>query len=47
MSRTLDYTDRTTCILFGDGAGAVLVEAAASADDAECGYIGHLNEIDG
>lgn len=47
MSRILDYTDRTTCILFGDGAGAVLVEAAASADDAECGYIGHLNEIDG
>lgn len=27
MSRILDYTDRTTCTLFGDGAGAVLVEA--------------------
>ncbi|KZZ84120.1 ketoacyl-ACP synthase III [Bacillus sp. SJS] len=26
MSRVIDYTDRTTCILFGDGAGAVLVE---------------------
>lgn len=26
MSAILDYTDRTTCILFGDGAGAVLVE---------------------
>ena len=44
MSRILDYTDRTTCILFGDGAGAMIVEAAG---EGECGYIGHLNEIDG
>ena len=28
MSAITDYTDRTTCILFGDGAGAVLLEAA-------------------
>ncbi|GHB69340.1 3-oxoacyl-[acyl-carrier-protein] synthase 3 [Persicitalea jodogahamensis] len=27
MSAITDYTDRTTCILFGDGAGAVLLEA--------------------
>ncbi len=27
MSRILDYTDRATCVLFGDGAGALLVEA--------------------
>jgi 3-oxoacyl-[acyl-carrier-protein] synthase-3 len=26
LSKVTDYTDRTTCILFGDGAGAVLVE---------------------
>jgi 3-oxoacyl-[acyl-carrier-protein] synthase III len=26
LSRVTDYTDRTTCVLFGDGAGAVLVE---------------------
>ncbi|NNE69718.1 MAG: ketoacyl-ACP synthase III, partial [Rhodothermales bacterium] len=26
MSSILDYTDRTTCVLFGDGAGAVLLE---------------------
>jgi 3-oxoacyl-[acyl-carrier-protein] synthase-3 len=26
ISKTLDWTDRTTCILFGDGAGAVVVE---------------------
>ncbi|MDR4306148.1 ketoacyl-ACP synthase III [Chelatococcus sambhunathii] len=27
MSRILDWTDRTTCVLFGDGAGAVVLEA--------------------
>lgn len=27
FSRILDWTDRTTCVLFGDGAGAVLLEA--------------------
>lgn len=27
LTRITDYTDRSTCILFGDGAGAVLVEA--------------------
>jgi 3-oxoacyl-[acyl-carrier-protein] synthase III len=44
MSRIIDYTDRSTCILFGDGAGAFLVEAG---QDGEPGYIGHINEIDG
>jgi len=28
MSRLLDWNDRTTCVLFGDGAGAVVVQAA-------------------
>ena len=28
MSSIIDYTDRSTCVLFGDGAGAVLVEPA-------------------
>ncbi|GIP39140.1 3-oxoacyl-[acyl-carrier-protein] synthase 3 protein 2 [Paenibacillus sp. J31TS4] len=32
MSKVTDYTDRTTCILFGDGAGAALVEADSSGD---------------
>ncbi len=45
MSRILDYTDRSTCILFGDGAGAFLVEAGE--DGEPPGYIGHLNEVDG
>jgi 3-oxoacyl-[acyl-carrier-protein] synthase-3 len=43
MSRILDYTDRSTCILFGDAAGAMLIEPA---DDGE-GFIGFKNEIDG
>jgi 3-oxoacyl-[acyl-carrier-protein] synthase-3 len=45
MSRILDYTDRSTCILFGDGAGAVLIEAAAENEDA--GFIDFLGEVDG
>jgi 3-oxoacyl-[acyl-carrier-protein] synthase III len=28
FSRILDWTDRTTCVLFGDGAGAIILEAA-------------------
>ena len=28
FSRLLDFTDRTTCVLFGDGAGAVVLEAS-------------------
>ncbi len=44
MSRIIDYTDRSTCVLFGDGAGAFLIEPS---DDSNEGFIGHLNEIDG
>jgi len=43
MSSILDYTDRSTCILFGDGAGAVLLEP--SEDD--FGIIDFQHEIDG
>jgi 3-oxoacyl-[acyl-carrier-protein] synthase III len=43
MSSILDYTDRATCILFGDGAGAVLLEP--SEDDA--GIIDFEHEVDG
>ncbi|PZP84986.1 MAG: 3-oxoacyl-ACP synthase [Azospirillum brasilense] len=32
MSRIIDWQDRTTCILFGDGAGAVILEAHDGAD---------------
>jgi 3-oxoacyl-[acyl-carrier-protein] synthase-3 len=44
ISRIIDYTDRATCILFGDGAGAFLIEQS---DEPELGFVGHLNEIDG
>ena len=30
MSAIIDYTDRATCVLFGDGAGAVLIEPSAN-----------------
>lgn len=43
MTKITDYTDRTTCILFGDGAGAVLVEA----DDEQSGFLAFHNETDG
>ncbi|WP_413375188.1 ketoacyl-ACP synthase III [Paenibacillus taichungensis] len=33
LSKITDYTDRTTCVLFGDGAGAFLVERAAGKGD--------------
>lgn len=43
MSRILDYTDRSTCILFGDSAGAFLIEPGEPGE----GFIGFQNEIDG
>jgi 3-oxoacyl-[acyl-carrier-protein] synthase-3 len=46
MSRIIDYTDRATCVLFGDGAGAMLVEAAGDNEDG-AGFIDFLGEIDG
>jgi len=44
MSRIIDYTDRSTCILFGDGAGAMLIEPS---EDDNHGLIDFLYEIDG
>lgn len=44
MSRILDYTDRATCILFGDGAGAFLVETAEAGSE---GLLDFVNEVDG
>jgi 3-oxoacyl-[acyl-carrier-protein] synthase-3 len=43
-TRMTDYTDRTTCVLFGDGCGAVLVEPA---EEGEIGFIDYVHEIDG
>lgn len=44
MSSIIDYTDRTTCILFGDGGGAVVV---SKAEPGEPCIIDFCNEIDG
>jgi len=44
MSSIIDYQDRNTCILFGDGAGAVLVEAT---EDEDVGIIDSILRIDG
>ena len=44
MTSILDFRDRATCVLFGDGAGAVLLEPATN--DSE-GIIDFLHDIDG
>jgi 3-oxoacyl-[acyl-carrier-protein] synthase-3 len=55
MSDVADWTDRTTCVLVGDGAGAAVVEAAEAAEDAGIGPVlwgsvpemGHAVRIEG
>ena len=44
MSSIIDYTDRATCVIFGDGAGAVLLEPCEAG---EVGMIDYWHEIDG
>jgi len=44
MSTIIDYKDRATCVLFGDGAGAVLIEPAEN--DGE-GILDFMNDVDG
>lgn len=43
MTSILDYTDRATCVLFGDGAGAVLLESSGNGD----GILDFHHDIDG
>ncbi len=43
MSSILDYKDRATCVLFGDGAGAVLLEPAKDGE----GILDFLHDVDG
>ncbi|MBV6652329.1 MAG: ketoacyl-ACP synthase III, partial [Mameliella sp.] len=43
MSSIIDYTDRTTCVIFGDGAGAVMLEAT----EEPVGMIDSLLKSDG
>ncbi len=44
MSSIIDYTDRATCVIFGDGAGAVILEPA---EDDGVGLIDFVHEVDG
>src|SRR5277367_4873649 len=44
MTSILDYQDRATCVLFGDGAGAVLLEPVT---DAREGVLDYTHDIDG
>jgi len=44
MSSIIDYTDRATCVIFGDGAGAVVLEPAENDNE---GIIDFIHEIDG
>ena len=44
MSSIIDYTDRSTCVIFGDGAGAVVLERA---EEDSVGIIDFLHEVDG
>jgi len=44
MTSILDFKDRATCVLFGDGAGAVLLEPATSESE---GIIDFVHEVDG
>jgi len=45
MSSIIDYKDRATCVIFGDGAGAVLLEPVAHGEDA--GLIDFEHYVDG
>lgn len=47
MSRVVDWTDRGTCILFGDGAGAVVLQAREESGDAPRGILASHLAADG
>ncbi len=45
MSSIIDYTDRQTCIIFGDGGGAALIQPCEAGE--EFGLIDFVHEVDG
>ncbi len=47
FSRILDWKDRSTCVLFGDGAGAFVVEAVSESDAGGRGVMGSYLRCDG
>jgi len=47
FSRILDWEDRTTCVLFGDGAGAIVLEAQEQGEEAPRGVLATRLHADG
>lgn len=47
FSRILDWTDRSTCVLFGDGAGAFVLEAVSAAEAGDRGILASHLRSDG
>ncbi|RGP41102.1 Beta-ketoacyl-[acyl-carrier-protein] synthase III [Altererythrobacter insulae] len=47
FSRILDWEDRTTCVLFGDGAGAVILEASEDTGKSDAGILASRLHADG
>ena len=47
FSRILDWEDRTTCVLFGDGAGAVVLETSEAEGSKRAGLLGSRLHADG
>jgi len=47
MSSIIDYTDRATCVLFGDGAGAVLLEPAEEGEDGIIDFVAQIEGVGG
>ncbi|MEL7545308.1 MAG: beta-ketoacyl-ACP synthase III [Pseudomonadota bacterium] len=47
FTRILDWSDRGTCVLFGDGAGAVVIKAEAAEDVGDRGVLAHHIRTDG
>ena len=47
MSSIVNYEDRNTCILFGDGAGAILLEAGPAGDEGVLGFCLHSDGAHG
>ena len=44
-SSMIDYSDRATCVIFGDGAGAVLLEPAEEGEDV--GFVDFVHQVEG
>ena len=47
FSRILDWEDRSTCVLFGDGAGAMVIEGAPQSEADDRGVLGSYLRCDG